>query len=156
MLAGEQLSRWLEEIGGFRHVSLDTSAVIYHLQVVSPYVELVRHLFRMMERGLMVATISTVVEAEVLVKPLRERDQGLIEQADLFFRAFPNLVIRAVDRGVARHAAMVRAQTGLRMPDAIVLATALEDRCDAIIGNDVSMANRFGDIPYLLLENYLA
>ena len=156
MLVGEHISRWLQEIGGFRRVALDTNAVIYYLQVVSPYWELVQHLFRMMERGLMVGTISTVVEAEVLVKPLHEGDQEFVDQAGLFFRAFPNMIIRAVDRGVAQRSAMVRAQTGLQLPDAMIVATALEERCDAIIGNDISMAAHITEIPYLLLENYLS
>ena len=39
--------------------------------------------------------------------------------------------------------------------DAIIVATAVEERCDAIIGNDSMMAARTTDIPYLYLNDYV-
>jgi predicted nucleic acid-binding protein len=155
MLADEQLSRWLQEISRFRRVVLDTNAVIYHLQQAEPYASLLEHLVRFMERGALAVLVSTIVEVEVLVGPLRANDQRALTQATLFFWETPHLRVSSCNSEVARRAAMVLAQTGLRLPDAIIVATALEDRCDAIIGNDIQVASRFSEIPYLLLENYL-
>jgi len=39
--------------------------------------------------------------------------------------------------------------------DAIIVATGLEDRCDAIVGNDSLIAARSQSIPYLYLDDYV-
>jgi len=140
----------------YRRVALDTNVVIYALEDVAPYRELAQHLLRMIERGFMTGTVSTVVEAEVLVKPLRERDRAAIDKVELFFRDSPNLVIRSFDRTIAKRAALVRASNRLLLPDAIIVATALEERCDAIIGNDSVIASQAVGIPYLYLNDYVS
>lgn len=147
---------WLEALRSHRRVALDTNVVIYALEKVSPYDELAQHLLHFLERGFLTALVSIVVEAEVLVKPLHERNQLAVDKAELFFRKFPNLMMRAFDRTLVRRAALVRAHSRLPLPDAIIVATALEERCDAIIGNDVTMARRPTGIQYLLLDNYIS
>ena len=139
----------------YHRVALDTNVVIYALEDTVPYGELVQHLFRMMERGFVTATVSTVVEAEVLVKPFRERNRLTLRKAELFFRSSPNLVIRSLDRTIARRVAQVRVGTSLSLPDAIIVATAVEERCDALIGNDASMTHHMLGTPYLHLDDYV-
>ena len=87
---------------------------------------------------------------------MRDRNRRALETIELFFRNSPNLVIRSVDRTVARRAAAVRASSRLSLPDATIVATALEDRCDALIGNDSSVARYASGIPYLYLNDYLS
>ena len=74
---------------------------------------------------------------------------------EIFLRQAPNLAVRSVDRVIARRAAHVRAQTRLSPMDAIIVATALEERCDAIIGNDSIIASRSIGIPYLYLDDHI-
>ncbi len=150
-----QIDRWLQDLSSYRRIALDTNTIIYGLEGVAPFRELAQHLFRLMERGLVIGTASTVVEAEMLVKPLRDRDLPTLQKVELFFRNSPNLMIRSVDRDVARRAAKVRATTRIRLPDAIIVATALEERCDAIVGNDFQVASQSIEIPYLCLDNYI-
>ena len=99
--------------------------------------------------------MSTVVELELLVKPLRGGQRHALEEVELLLLETPNLFIRSLDRTIARRAADVRARTGLLTPDAIIIATALEERCDAIVGNDERMASRVTGVPYLYLEDYV-
>lgn len=108
-----------------------------------------------MERGHALGVISTIVEMEILVKPMRERDDSAHDRAETFFRQRPNLSVRAVDRVVARRAADLRARTRLLPLDAIIVATGVEERCDAIIGNDSMIASRNLGIPYLYLDDYV-
>lgn len=155
MQQGLQVDRWLKDLTAYRRLALDTNLLIYALNGVMPYQELARHLFALMERGLVMAIASTVVEAEVLVKPLRDRDMLALDRVVLFFRESPNLLIRDFDRSVARRAAQIRATSHLRLPDAMIVATALEERCDAIVGNDAAMAQQVRELPYLYMENYV-
>ena len=156
MLRFPQVSRWLDDMSAFRQVGLDTNVIIYSLENVAPYRELTGQVLRLMDRGLIVGHVSTVVETEVLVKPMRDRNRRALETIELFFRNSPNLVIRSVDRTVARRAAAVRASSRLSLPDATIVATALEDRCDVLIGNDSSVAKYASGIPYLYLNDYLS
>ena len=98
-------------MSAFRQVGLDTNVIIYSLENVAPYRELTGQVLRLMDHGLIVGHVSTVVEAEVLVKPMRDRNRRALETIELFFRNSPNLVIRSVDRMVARRAAAVRASS---------------------------------------------
>ena len=156
MLRFPQVGRWLDDMSAFRQVGLDTNVIIYSLENVAPYRELTGQVLRLMDRGLIVGHVSTVVETEVLVKPMRDRNRRALETIELFFRNSPNLVIRSVDRTVARRAAAVRASSRLSLPDATIVATALEDRCDVLIGNDSSVAKYASGIPYLYLNDYLS
>ena len=150
-----QVDRWLETLRSYQRVALDTNIVIYALEAVEPYRELAQHLLRLIERGLMMGLVSTLVEAEVLVKPVRERDRMALEKVALFFRKSPNLVVRTFDSAVARRAALVRATSRLLLPDAIIVATAIEEKCEVIIGNDATLAQQAIGIPYLHLDSYV-
>ena len=109
----------------------------------------------MLQTGEALRFLSTLVEMELLVKPLRDRNLSTASQMEIFLRGTPNLVIRSVDRVIARQAANIRARTGLRSVDAVIAATAIEERCDAIIGNDGMFASRVVGIPYFYLDDYL-
>jgi len=150
------MDQWIQDLRAYRRVALDTNVIIYALEDVEPYSELARHVLQLIERGSITGTASTVVEAEALVKPLRNQDWLAVEKIDLFFRSSPNLVLRGVDRTIARRAALVRANSRMSLPDAIIVATALEERCDAIVGNDAAIASQTLDIPYLRLDNYIS
>jgi PIN domain nuclease of toxin-antitoxin system len=53
-----------------------------------------------------------------------------------FFRSFAELRVMALDLATARTAARLRAQTGLALPDAAVVATALENEAPIVVTND--------------------
>jgi predicted nucleic acid-binding protein len=105
-------------------------------------------------RGSVQAIISVVVELELLVKPLQERDDQTLEAVELLFQSTPGVALIPVDRLIARQAASIRAATGLGVTDAVVAATAVVSNCDAIVGNDFRFARRFGQIPYHLLAEH--
>lgn len=155
MIGFPQVGRWLDDLRTCRQVGLDTNVLIYLLDNVQPYRELAGQVLHMMDRGLIVASISTIVEAEMLVRPIRDRNRRAQETIELFLRNSPNLVLRGVDRAVAKRAAEVRAASRLRLPDAIVVATAIEERCDVLIGNDRAMSRGLPGIQYLHLDNYV-
>jgi hypothetical protein len=54
--------------------------------------------------------------------------------------AFPGMVIRTVDLLVAAEAARMRAESSLRLPDALVLATGVMSSVDCLVTNDRRMA----------------
>ncbi len=147
---------WASHISSVRRIGFDTNALIYFLEGRQPYYQYVAQVVAMLEDGRARGYVSTIVEMELLVKPMRERDTVGLDRVELFLRGQINLSIRPVDRIVARRAADIRANIRLSPPDAIIVATALEERCDAIIGNDSIIASRATSIPYLYLDDYIS
>ena len=148
-------TRWMNRLASLRRIGFDSNALIYFLEGRQPYTNYVAQAVAMMEGGQAIGFVSTIVEMELLVKPMRERDMVGQERAEIFFRQQRNLSVRFVDRIVARRAAQVRARMYLSPLDAIIVATCLEERCDAIIGNDSFIASRIVGIPYLYLDDYV-
>lgn len=149
-------TRWQTQLALLRRIAFDSNSLIYLLENRGPYANYVAQAVATLERKGAWGVVSAIVEMELLVKPLRERDSSTIERVELFLRTTPNLSIRSVDRVVARRAADIRARTGISTPDAVVVATALEERCDAIIGNDYNVASRTTAIPYVCLDDYVS
>lgn len=96
--------------------------------------------------------LSVVTEIELLVRPLRDGTLQDVERVRALMDAQGFNVV-PLDREIARAAAGVRAESGLRLPDAAVVATAMVTGCDVIVGNDERCAKRVKEIPYLLLDD---
>jgi predicted nucleic acid-binding protein len=98
--------------------------------------------------------ISAVSESEILVRPMRDKSAEAIERiADLLSEDGINVV--EVDRAIGRRAAQLRANhKPLRLPDAMIIATALDAGCDAIIGNDHEWS-RVKGIPFVCLDDII-
>jgi predicted nucleic acid-binding protein len=103
------------------------------------------------QRGEASVVVSTVTEAELRVLPEKQRDSAALERIDDFLSE-DGMVVIGVDRRIARRAAAVRATTpGIRLPDAIIIATALETGCEAVVGNDHAWAKARG-LPFVQLD----
>jgi predicted nucleic acid-binding protein len=147
---------WASDLSKLGRIAFDTNALIYLLEGQEPHVGRVAEALWRVERGLAVGVVSTIVEMEVLVRPIRDQRFDVVERVDMLFRNVRTLLIREVDRTVARLAAGLRARTNLKTPDALIAATAVAEGCDAIIGNDQDFAVRVQqDIPYLRLDDYV-
>jgi predicted nucleic acid-binding protein len=138
-----------------RRLSLDTNALIYYLEKREPYRGWLRPLFEDMQRGTREFVLSAIAYAEMRVKPLRERDATVLEMIEALMDA-DAITMAPVTRVVASGAAEIRARLGLELPDAIVVATALDSGCDALIGNDKTCARRVTEIPYIYLDEVVS
>jgi predicted nucleic acid-binding protein len=77
--------------------------------------------------------------AEVLVRPLSLEDGAAAADYRYWMENFPNLSLASVDVETVVGAAGLRARYGLRLPDALQLASCLEADVDAFITNDKSL-----------------
>ena len=87
------------------------------------------------DRGELEAVVSSIIEMELLVKPIRENDLQAVDEILQFVEQTENLRVVEVSRSVALQAAVVRA-AGLAAPDALIIATGAAADCDATITND--------------------
>jgi predicted nucleic acid-binding protein len=120
---------------------LDSSTVLAYLrgdEPATPAATLVIDGF--VRTGRNSATISVVTVTETLVRPFRVAN-GAVQTAEEFLRHFPNVEIADVNYAVAREAARVRAETNLRTPDALVIATASMLSIPVVVANDGQWAS---------------
>ncbi len=108
-------------------------------------------LFERVRAGEAVIVVSVITEAELLVRPLRSGDMRAVERIrDLLSE--DEIEVLDVDRVIARKAAELRVENHLALADSLIVATGIEGRCQAIIGNDAAWAKRPLEVPYVLLD----
>lgn len=98
---------------------------VYAVEGFARYRAFIRELFGAIESGHVDAVTSELTLAEALVKPLeigREDIAGLY--ADLIQNS-GRLIVLPVDRSILVEAASYRARLGIKLPDAIHVATAV-------------------------------
>ncbi|MBO8129062.1 MAG: PIN domain-containing protein [Peptococcaceae bacterium] len=132
------ISTFNKEILKCSKVLLDTSAIIYFLNDTPPYQDVLKQLFTLIEDGAIEAVISLITEIELLVGPMKRENEQQLEGVKLFLNEFPNLTVASVSRDIGFQAARIRATTGLKLPDALIIATGIVYNCDTCIGNDLS------------------
>ncbi len=117
-------------------VLLDTVSLVYFLEPDSPWSGAAGLVMQRIEEGSLAGVISTLLFTELLVPLYRAGEERRAGRLVSTLEGFRNLRVMAVDRGVSMRAASLRARFGLRSPDAIHAATALEAECDGILTND--------------------
>lgn len=120
-------------------VYLDTNIVIYALEGFAPYRPILLELLENLDQGVIRGVTSELTLAEVLVKPFRDGNQDRIDAYESFLFGRENLRVVPVTRDVLVKAATLRASSGIRLPDAIHLATAMIHGCDAFLTNDLGL-----------------
>ena len=118
------------------------------------YLAVVRDIFQQIELGRIYALTSMLLVTELLTKPLRDRNKSLANMYLAFLSTFPNLQIKSVSYGISLRAAKLRAKYGLKTPDAIFLATAIEEEAEVFVTNDLRL-KKVGGIEIVLLDDLM-
>lgn len=143
----------IEEIGQ-EPVALDTAVFIYFIEEDSRYLPLVEQVFAAIDSGVLPAVTSTLTLLEVLVGPLRAGDYRLAELYETLLGQSRGLRLIDLDRPVVRLAARIRAVAGLTTPDALQVATALQEECAVFLTNDRQIPS-MGEMRTLQLSDFV-
>ena len=125
----------LSELQGDR-IYLDTNIWIYALEGYPMFQPALTSLFEQIDAGALMAVTSELSLAELLVKPCQ--DDNLKRQAQ-YKEAIANrsqLFVVPILRDILIDAAMLRAKTTLKLPNAIHVSTALQTECTTFLTND--------------------
>jgi len=120
-------------------VLLDTVILIYFLEKHPRFGNLANSCLNRIERGEILGVISTLLFTELLVRPYKTGNQNMVSGLISRLSNFRNLSVHPVDQQTSILAARLRAEYGLRTPDAIHAATALTAGADGIVTNDNHM-----------------
>jgi predicted nucleic acid-binding protein len=135
-------------------IALDTSVFIYQLQANPKYVGLTDEIFVWLQRPKSQGVTSTITMTELLVQPYRDRNQQQADEIYGLLSTFPNLAWISPCLDIADTAARIRAEYGLRTPDALQVATAIRSSATALITNDATFL-RLADVQIMALDDLL-
>ncbi len=124
-------------------VGVDTAAFIYLIEESPIWLPVIAPLFVAADRGEIALVTSAVTLLEVLVIPHRANDLALAERYETLLTQSRGVGLVDISRQQIRRAAELRARFGVRTPDALQLAAALDAGCSAFVTND----RRLPDLP---------
>jgi len=135
-------------------IALDTNVLIYFLEGIEPYATKVEDLLYMLMSGKNEGVVSTMSIAEVLTGFYIAKDEkGAAKTKSLFRDLTRNgFKIAPVTFEIADIAASLRARRGGRLPDALIVATAIDQAADLVYSQDEDLLRFSEDIKILKLE----
>ncbi len=135
-------------------IYLDANILIYAVEDLTAVGQKIRTLFSRFDSGELHAVTSELSLAEVLAKPIRDGKQAIQDEYEQFLTNSDALTVMPVTRDVLIRAAQIRAQTSVKLPDAIHAATSLLKGCTTFLTNDQRFA-AITSLPVLLLSQVL-
>ncbi len=135
-------------------VYIDANGLIYSMERIEPYRTLLEPMWQQAQDGNLSIVSSPVLVTEVLVKPLQVGNTEIEMQ---YRELFASNAVSLLDapHAVFDDAARLRAETGLKIPDALHAATALRAGCALFVTNDTDF-RRVRELPTVVLDDLLA
>jgi predicted nucleic acid-binding protein len=102
------------------------------------------------DKGTHELVTSVLAFSECAVRPYREGNWQALDQVKLMFQ-MPNLNVYPMDAAVAEEAARLRAFYNCKMPDAIIVATAIVHNAEVFLTNNHRLT-AITEIPVVTLD----
>jgi len=128
-----------DALQGVNKVFLDTSPVVYYVEGVPAFAEVAKGIFTLIGEGQMQGVVSPVTLAECVTLPIRLGQLELRQRFTDLLTATEGILLVNIDAVIAQEAAELRIQYGLKLPDALQVATAIAAGCEAFLTNDVAL-----------------
>ncbi|MFW5928556.1 MAG: type II toxin-antitoxin system VapC family toxin [Candidatus Saliniplasma sp.] len=140
---------WLSDLEG-ETVCLDTAPLIYYIEDGLHH-EKLDPLFEKISKGEIYGLSSTITLLEVLVHPYREGNKELANAYRNILLNSENFLILPVVEEIAEQAAELRAEYGIKTPDAIQVATSIFGKAKVFLTNDGKL-EKIEEIEILVLK----
>ena len=122
-----------------KKVFLDTAPLIYYIEENKQYSPILDKLFLANSKGNFLFQTSVITLLEVLVLPMRQNEQKLVEQYQNILCDSPTINILELNVEITKIAAGIRAKYGLKTPDSIQIATAIYGSAEYFLTNDIRL-----------------
>ena len=117
-------------------IYFDTNVFIYSIEGHEEYYGWLAALFEYVsEQNIQIVT-SELTLAECLVKPVKDGNTLAINAYKNHIKSNELMVVKTVSREIIIRSATVRSELGLKLPDAIHMATAMHQNCKTFVTND--------------------
>lgn len=132
-------------------LGIETAPFIYFVEQHPTYVDRMRTIFHQVHRGTPQVITSVITLTEVLVMPIQTNHTQYQQEYREMLLNTAHITTLPVSSAIADRAAYLRAQYGVRTPDALHVATAIISECDAFLTNDFAL-KRVQDVRVLVLD----
>jgi predicted nucleic acid-binding protein len=129
-----------DALRGVVSLGLDTAPLIYLVEDHPTYADLVDEVTRHISDGHIIGVTSVVSLGEVLVQPFARGDHRLQQRYRELLLHSVGCRTLPINAATAERDAELQARYGMRLPDALQIAAALGDRCEAFLTNDRRLA----------------
>jgi predicted nucleic acid-binding protein len=116
---------------------VDSAPIIYTLEANARFAERFAPMFQRHAQGELALAVTTITIAEVLTGPLKAGEEALAKRYRAVLESWQVVNFTA---DIAESAARLRGIYGLKLPDAIQLASALAINADALVTHDRDFA----------------
>ena len=116
-----------------------TAPLIYYIEENNQYKPILDKLFLANSKSKFMFQTSVITLLEVLVLPMRQNEQQLVEQYQNILCNSPTINIFELNIEIAKRAASLRAKYGLPTPDSIQIATAIYGSSEYFLTNDIRL-----------------
>jgi predicted nucleic acid-binding protein len=135
-------------------VCLDTCVFIYFIEENPEFIDIIFPIFEAIDKRVLAAVTSGITLIETLVIPFRKADTKLAAQYEQILTYSPGMKMYELDRELLRQGAYLRANFGIKTPDALQIAAAQKGGCSVFITNDLRLPKIEG-ITIVQLSDYL-
>jgi predicted nucleic acid-binding protein len=138
----------------FQRVGFDTPVFVYYIEQSSRWAAAAGSALEAMADGTFAGLTSVLTLLEVAIKPLRLGRPEIADAYEALLEDVTNLAIIPIDTRSARIGAELRAEYGLRTPDALQIAACLAHGAQAFVTNDRRL-RRVKEIEVVILEDFV-
>ena len=115
---------------------LDTNIFLNVINQEEPFFSDSRALLDLVDDGRLFGVVSTISVAELSVGYYAAGDEAGLRRFLLHLLSSENYQLVDVDSNVAELAGKIRTETGLRLPDALIIASGLKAGADRVVTGD--------------------
>ena len=149
----DKIDQLLTRLRGCR-VYFDVNPIIYFIEQNAEFARAVIPVFEMLGEGAILAYTSELSLTEILIKPICD-DLTDVIQAHKELLLDPQLfTLTKVTRETLLQAAQLGGKSGMRTPDAIHVASAMENHCQFFITNDKKIKSH-GSVTVLYVSDLM-
>jgi predicted nucleic acid-binding protein len=133
---------------------VDANALIYAVEKIAPYADLLRPFWTAAKSGTARLVSSELLIIETLTGPLKSGNRPLVAAYEQIFQS-SGIDLSPITADILRSGATLRSTYGLKTPDAIHAATALRAGCSMYLTNDEGFRRVQGIHPIILKDHLI-
>ncbi len=133
-------------------IGVDTSIFIYFIEENPYYVRPLKVFFQKNKEGENKIVTSTITLLELLVKPLKQSRDDLVDEYKKIFEESESIELINLTPEISEISAKIRAKNGIRIPDAVQIGTSIYSNADFFLTNDKRLKS-IEDISIVILDD---
>ena len=138
----------------FKATFLEDGYLLYYIEENHKYLQFLEKLFSENSKEKFLFQTSVITLIEVLIYPMRQKEYQLVKKYQNILCNSPTIDIFEINAEIAINAAQYRARYGLKTPDSIQVATAVNANADFFLTNDIKLKS-IKEIEILILDEII-